>query len=314
MRTQANDKLTLNWHNCKKQKRHSDLSIAGDAIHRNGTIGAKMKKLIISDIDGTLIRSDHSISGRTTSAINTYMEKGHYFAIATGRMHAAGRIVTQQLDYDGYLISCNGAVVKHLKTGEMIHAVPLKPDDIRTVLKLCRDNDVYFHLYDNDVIYAVEEKYLAKRYAALIPTLPEAYRFEVRILDERALDAMIDKTPIYKIGLNSEDLPMFEQLKATLRSLGHFETCQSIATSFDVNAKGVNKATGIEALRAYYNVPVEDVIAFGDNENDIDMITYAGVGVAMGNAVDNLKAVADRIALTNDEDGLVITLESLMAE
>ncbi|MBS7528558.1 HAD family phosphatase [Fusibacter paucivorans] len=273
-----------------------------------------MKKLIVSDIDGTLIRSDHKISSRTKTAIEGYIEKGHPFAIATGRMHAAGLIVTQQLDYDGYLISCNGAVVKHLKTGEIIHAVPLSPDDIRVVLKYCRENDVYFHLYDNDVIYAVEEKYLAKRYAELIPTLPEAYRFEVRIMDEEALDAVIETTPIYKIGLNSEDLPMFEQLKATLRSLGRFETCQSIATSFDVNAKGVNKASGIEALRAHYQIPVEDVIAFGDNENDMDMIAYAGVGVAMGNAVESVKAIADRVAPTNDEDGLVVMLEALMKD
>ena len=77
-------------------------------------------------------------------------------------------------------------------------------------------------------------------------------------------------------------------------------------------AKGVTKATGIEAIRAYYDIPLEHVIAFGDNENDMDMISYAGIGVAMGNAMEELKAAADFVTVTNDEDGLVYALDRLL--
>lgn len=85
-----------------------------------------MKKLIVSDIDGTLLRSDKHVSNTTKDKITQLIGEGHLFAIATGRMHGAGKIITQELDYDGFLISCNGAVVKHLKTGEVIQAIDRK--------------------------------------------------------------------------------------------------------------------------------------------------------------------------------------------
>lgn len=71
-----------------------------------------MRKLIVSDIDGTLLKSDKHISENTKQRVLKAIEDGHIFAIATGRMHGAGKIITEELDYDGFLISCNGAVVK----------------------------------------------------------------------------------------------------------------------------------------------------------------------------------------------------------
>lgn len=269
-----------------------------------------MKKLIVSDIDGTLLRTDKTISDKTKSKIFELIEAGNIFAIATGRMHGAGRIVTQKLDYDGYLISCNGACVKHLKTGEVIQAIELDKELARKVIDICRKHDAYFHLYDMDVIYAEKREHLAKKYAEGMDKLPESIKFEVRFIED-AIE-IAESTSIYKIGLFSENPDTFEAVMKELKELDGIETCKSLTTSFDVMARGVTKATGIEAIRRHYDIPIEDVIAFGDNENDIDMISYAGIGVAMQNGTEELKSVADFVTKSNDEDGLVYAFEMLM--
>jgi len=267
-----------------------------------------MKRLIISDVDGTLLTSNGVISDTTKQKLKALMAKGHPFAIATGRMHAAGKIITKQLDYDGYLISCNGAVVKHLKTGDVIHAKAISQESLRKAIEVCREYDVYFHLYDSDNIYTNRLEHLSKRYHDKMASLPEAYRFNIEVIEDFE---DILKTPIYKMGVYHEDKAVFTALKSAINALGLFETSQSITTSFDINGYGVNKAVGIEALRQHFDIATKDVIAFGDNENDIEMIKYAGTGVAMGNATDSLKAVADLLTTDHDHEGIVRALELL---
>jgi len=269
-----------------------------------------MRKLIVSDIDGTLLRSDKHVSEKTKSKIFELIEAGHVFAIATGRMHGAGKIITREVDYDGYLISCNGAVVKHLKTGEVIQAIELDKSLAAEVVKVCEAYGAYYHLYDIEAIYASANQHLAQKYADGMAKLPESFRFKVEFpLD---VPALVGKVPIYKIGLYHEEPEQFSAVMEALKGIEGIETCKSLDTSFDVMAKGVTKATGIEAIRRHYGIPLEDVIAFGDNENDIDMISYAGVGVAMENATEALKSVANFVTMSNDEDGLVYALERFL--
>jgi Cof subfamily protein (haloacid dehalogenase superfamily) len=271
-----------------------------------------MKKLIVSDIDGTLLKNDKTISKVTQDTIFSYIEEGHIFAIATGRMHGAGKIITKTLDYDGFLISCNGAVVKHLKTGEVIQAIELPKSTARSVVEICKKHDVYFHLYDIEAIYAERNEHLAKTYAEGMSHLSPEFRFDV-LFKENLLE-WVDQVSIYKIGLYSENPETFKRVMDEINTLTGVQTCKSLTTSFDVMAEGVSKATGIEAIRAHYEIPIQDVIALGDNENDMDMILYAGVGVAMENATDELKAVADFVTKSNEEDGLVYALERFVKD
>ena len=270
------------------------------------------RKLIVSDIDGTLLRSDKTISEPTKTYILKLIAEGNPFAIATGRMHAAGKIVTQQLDYDGFLISCNGAVVKHLKTDELIQAIELKPELASQVAAICEKYDAYYHFYGIQDIYASKKAHLAQKYFDGMPNLPEAFQFNIEFIED--MPSTIGKVPIYKIGLYHEVPELFSKIMAEINEVEGLETCKSLETSFDVMAKGVTKATGIEAIRRYYEIDIKDVMAFGDNENDSDMITYAGIGVAMGNATPELKAIADYVTSSNDENGMVYAFEQLLEQ
>ncbi len=269
-----------------------------------------MRKLIVSDIDGTLLRNDKSISDVTKDKVLSLIEEGHHFAIATGRMHGAGRIITQTLDYNGYLISCNGAVVKHLKTGEIIRAIELDKDIAKKVVEICKKHDAYFHLYDIEAIYAEKHEHLAKRYSDEMTLLPDLFKFEVHFVSD--VLEIIDEVPVYKIGLYSEKPEIFARVMLEINHLQGVQTCKSLTTSFDVMASGVSKATGIEAIRSHFGIPIEDVIALGDNENDMDMIEYAGIGIAMENATPELKAIANFVTKSNEEDGLVYALNQFV--
>ncbi len=270
------------------------------------------KRLIVSDIDGTFLKTDKSVSPKTQAKIEALMSEGHPFAIATGRMFAAGKMITEKFDYDGFLIACNGALVKHLKTGEVIQSIPIDKEKVKQVIDICHHYHAYFHLYAVEDIYAEENKHLVKRYVDSLPVLPEHLKFNIHFLGN--VRPVADQVEIYKFGVYSEDPEVFQKVTQEINALGGLETCMSLTTSFDVNAEGVTKAKGIEALCDYYKLPVESVIAFGDNENDTDMIKYAGVGVAMANATEALKAHADFVTLSNDEDGLVYALDQLIEE
>ncbi len=268
------------------------------------------KKLIVSDIDGTLLRSDKKISEATATAIFDYIDRGHVFAIATGRMHGAGRLVTQMLDYDGFLISCNGAVVKHLKTGEVIQAVEMDKQTVRDITAICRAHDAYFHFYSIEAIYAEKVMHLAKKFYDQMRALPKAYHFDVCFMPD-ILEGLDDRA-VYKVGVYSDDPERFEAVMTAINALDGIQTCKSLETSFDVMAKGVSKALGIQAIQKYYDIPVADVISFGDNENDTEMVTYAGIGVAMANGTEALKRVADFVTVSNDDDGLVHALKKFI--
>lgn len=268
------------------------------------------KKLLVSDIDGTLLRSDKTLSETTKHRILELIEEGHAFAIATGRMHGAGRLVTRLLDYNGFLISCNGAVVKHLKTGEVIQAVKMDKAIVRQVAEVCRKYDAYFHFYDMNAIYAEKRMHLAEKFFNQMRELPEEFHFEVHF--EKDILANLDAIDVYKVGIYSEEPETFQTIIDEVNKLSGIQTCKSLETSFDVMAEGVSKALGIKAIQEYYGLSREQVISFGDNENDTEMIEYAGIGVAMANATEPLKAIADFITKSNDEDGVVYAINKFI--
>ena len=191
-----------------------------------------MKKLIVSDIDGTLLKSDKHISERTKARVLQAIDEGHIFAIATGRMHGAGKIITTELDYDGFLISCNGAVVKHLKTGEIISAIQLDDALVKAVAEVCDRYGAYYHLYDVENIYASGNQHLAQKYAEGMAKLPEHLKFGVAFPDD--IMDLIGKVPVYKVGLYHEDPDQFHAIMEALKGIDGLQTCKSLDTSFEI--------------------------------------------------------------------------------
>lgn len=266
-----------------------------------------MKKLIAVDIDGTLITSDMVISERTKEVMIKAQEAGHIIVISSGRSPKGVEQYYKELEldkYGGYICNYNGAMATNVKTGKIAINHILDFEKTKDLLAFAEGLDINYIIYHNNMVYAnnLKAEYLddvlLKNDMLLkyVPDLSFSLDFEVNnILFMQ--DPVKIKEPADKI---------YEKYK------DDFELVYSEAFYFEAMPKGVSKGTTLLELADLLGIAKEDTIAFGDQENDRDMISKAGVGVAMGNAVDSVKAVADYVTLTNNEDGIADYLEKFV--
>ncbi|MDC7859975.1 sugar-phosphatase [Pantoea ananatis] len=262
-------------------------------------------KLIAIDMDGTLLNPQHEITPAVKTALNRAREKGVSIVLATGRPFVGIERYLQELDLqaDGqYCISNNGALVHQAKDGEVVADVTLGFDDYLYVEKLARELGVHFQAFDKSHLYTpnkdiseftIHEASLTGipvRYRA-VEEMDPATRFpKLMMIDKPALlDAAIAKLP--------------EQAHQTYTIL------KSAPYYLEILDRRVNKGYGVKMLAEKLGLKAEDVMAIGDQENDLAMIDYAGTGVAMGNAIASVKKIAQFITKTNREDGVAHAIE-----
>lgn len=270
-----------------------------------------MYKLLVSDIDGTLLNNAKDITEQTRQGIYKLIEKGVKFVIATGRVYPAAKWPYIDLEIDGPLITCNGALVKDTKTGEIIYERPLDMALAKRVSDICARHDVYFHYYTENAIHAEKYDFILKKFAELSKKLPEEKKVPTEVID--SYDAFLDRgETLYKIGVYCDGGESSQKMIEEIMAIEGIACYKSLSNSFDIMAEGVSKADAIAQLNKYYGIKREETIASGDNENDIDMIKYAGLGVAMDNAVDAAKDAADYVTVSNEEDGLLKVIEKFI--
>lgn len=272
-----------------------------------------MYKLLVTDIDGTLLNSAKEITEPTKKGIYDLIDKGIKFVIATGRVYPAAKWPYIDLGIDGPIITCNGALVKDTKTGEIIYERPLKNDLARKVSAICASYDVYCHYYTENAIHAEKYEFIFKRFAELSKTVPKEKFVETELLTNYS-DFLERGQTLYKMGIFCDESDASQRMMAEISAIEGLSCYKSLANSFDVMAEGVSKGDAIAQLNKHYSIPREETIASGDNENDIAMIKYAGLGVAMANAVDAAKEVADFVTVSNEEDGLLHVINKFILD
>ncbi|QHA91541.1 Cof-type HAD-IIB family hydrolase [Bacillus sp. N1-1] len=259
--------------------------------------------LIAIDLDGTLLNSEKNISERTKSVIFEAKRQGHHVAIATGRPYRASVRYYNELALDSPIVNFNGAFVHHpLDRSFGTHHSPMELTTAKSIVSSCSDINV-----KNIMAEVLDDVYLHQH-------------------DELIMQNMIiNDSSIFtgEIHKNLKDDPTsllihpHEQQLADLRQMlrdHHAEMIEHRVWAAPLNIieivrVGLNKAVGLQRLAAHFNVPQERIIAFGDEDNDLEMIEYAGTGVAMGNAIEELKNIANDVTVTNEEDGIATFLE-----
>lgn len=262
------------------------------------------KKLLVLDIDGTLANSHKEISEATKAAVIGLMKRGHDCMLASGRPLCGMEWAARRLEfekYGGYLLAYNGAQIVRFDTRETVceRKVPVSmlPD-----------------IYD----------FAVKHHCGLISYENNCIISANGVNEYIELESRINQMPINEV----EDFPTYFQedvvkclfcidsdraetllkkLKETI--VGDVEIFRSEPFYIEIMPKGVDKASSIAQMLPMLGIGQKDVVACGDGFNDISMIRFAGVGVAMGNAQDALKAVADVVTDTNDNDGLIPIIE-----
>lgn len=263
--------------------------------------------LIVLDLDGTLLTDEKVISPKTEETLQLAASEGHYVMIATGRPYRASEVYYRQLGLTTPIVNFNGAFVHHpsdtsWKTIHETIALPIVNEVVEAMQQFPVENIVA------EVMDDVYAQYHDERFLDILsfgnPRITEG---DIR----RSLKT--DPTSLL-IQANEQTVdPIRQHLEDIHAEVIDHRRWGAPFNIVEIVRHGLNKAVGIDAVSKWLNVPQDRIIAFGDEDNDLEMIDYAGVGVAMGNAIDHLKSIADEITDTNNEDGISHILEDRLS-
>lgn len=268
-------------------------------------------KLLVLDIDGTLVNSKKEITPATLQAIDRWRSAGNLIAIATGRPTAGVRQVAEKLsmrEKGGYILSYNGACVTDAKSGQLVSGKVLPTDLPALLAEYAADHtNVGLISYENDTVLSAFEP---DEYIKL-----EAVTINHMNLVHRPDFAEYIDFPVHKCLLTAEP-ESAEQYEKELAALtdGRVSVYRSEPFFIEVMPLNVDKATALDAFIPKLGLAVEDVICCGDGFNDVSMICWAGLGVAMANAQPSVKDAADLVTLSCDEDGVAALIDKLLTE
>ena len=257
-------------------------------------------RMIALDMDGTLLDGNKTITPRTEAAIKAAGEKGVSVCLSTGRPLCGVQKYLRQLGMTTPVITCNGAVIANAATGEIMFRQCLEPEDARAVWRFGRMFDTTMCIWVGDRLYASEINDRTEDYKKLSGVEP------VLIADfEELVQAGISKILWYD---TPERIASFrDKLDAELNSgVSYVTSNPAFLEFFDCR---VSKAKAMEFIGGCLGIPREQMIAVGDGENDLSMLSYAGLSVAMANASESVRSLCDYVTASNNEDGVALVID-----
>lgn len=276
-------------------------------------------KAIAMDIDGTLTNDEKVITPRTREKLLEVQDRGVKLILASGRPAQGLKRLAHELEldsHDGLLVCFNGACVIDAQTSDVLFDQPMPADELHRLLKHLKGFDVIPWITKDDRLY------LEDSYRCML-TLPDGSQknivkyerdaCDLRIHEVADLASVVDEGPVDKLltaGNPDYMQAHFEEMYAPFK-----ETLAGMFTAdwyFEYTAPGIDKAHALEGALPKLGIDASEVAAFGDGQNDKSMLAWAGTGVAMANAVDETKAVAQMVTASNNEDGIAVALEKLL--
>ncbi|MEB5995669.1 sugar-phosphatase [Serratia ureilytica] len=265
-------------------------------------------ELIAIDMDGTLLDPQHQITPAVKQAIAAARRKGVHVVLATGRPYVGVQDYLRQLDIQGpgdFCITYNGALVLRAADGACILQETLGFEDYLHFEQMAREFGVHFQAFDFDTLYTPNKdigKYTI--HEAEMTGIPLKYR-SVEEMDRQMRFPkvmMIDEPELLDSAIAR--IPEASRARYTI--------LKSAPYYLEILHKNVDKGAGVRMLAEHLGVARENIMTLGDQANDTAMIEYAGVGVAMGNAIPELKAVAQFVTSANTEDGVARAIEKFV--
>ncbi|ALC86298.1 phosphatase [Bacillus sp. FJAT-22090] len=256
------------------------------------------RHLIVLDLDGTLLTDEKIISDKTKKTILQAKNEGHEVMIATGRPYRSSEMYYKELGLNTPIVNFNGAFVHHpMDTSWNTVHKPIDLNVVKEVVEAVQNysiknmlaevlDDVYLHHHDEKMIsaFALGNPHI---------TTGDLRTFLKTDPTSLLIHAEDDSVDLVRKHLQDVHAEVIDQ-----RRWG------APWDVIEIIRNGLNKAVGLKHVSEYLNISKENIIAFGDEDNDLEMIEYAGVGVAMGNAISPLQNIANEITLTNNEDGI----------
>ncbi|MCH5463068.1 sugar-phosphatase [Lactobacillus sp. LC28-10] len=261
-------------------------------------------KLIAIDIDGTLVTDNKELTQHTIDTITKARQKGIKVVLCTGRPITGVQQYLNPLDISGddeYVVTFNGSLAQTI-AGTPIVSHNITLEDYIDLETLARKSNIHFHMETLDHIYTANRDISPYTIAeSFIVRMPIRYRTPEEITDELTISKGMFIDEPQKLSAFIESFP------ADLKE--RFYVVQSEPYFFEAMNKKASKGNAIAELATKLGFTADEVMALGDQGNDLTMVKYAGTGVAMGNAIDEVKAAAQFITQTNEEDGVAYAIE-----
>lgn len=281
-----------------------------------------MYKLIAIDLDGTLLNSYGNVSNIDKEQIKKAVEKGVEVVLTSGRVTDSVENIAREVGADKYLISGNGSTIFDFKENKSIYDRFIERNKVLQIIKLCEENSIYYNIYTDDMIIAQSLNYNVLFYHSENSRKPEGKKTNINIV-KNIYEYVKEKEDlkISKITVCDESNIIFPRILEKIKKIKNIDVLEVAHMSrkiiksgteeynikyyySEISSQNVNKWSAIQFLINKLGIQEENVIAIGDNMNDISMIKNAGLGVAMENSAPVVKEIADIVTKNNNENGV----------
>ena len=267
-------------------------------------------KMVVSDLDATLLRTNKTISEENIDAIRRACKKGVIFVIATGRILRSASVYADILGINSPVAACNGAVLVDSNKNILLDEY-LSFDQIKSIAEIAEKYGQYYHFYDKSNIYTRFDTTRFDKYynsganqSSENVSLKKIYK-DVTELNDGDLQ-------LYKALFISLDNDVLKKVEKDFNHFTNLSITSSSRNNVEVNKRGVSKGNAIKMLAESYGINRDEIIAIGDNRNDQSMIEYAGLGVAVDNASEDTKSIADIVTVSNEDNAIAKIIEEFV--
>lgn len=267
-------------------------------------------RLIATDMDGTFLDDDKNIPEENLKALAECAACGIEIVPATGRTLGGVPETIKNLPGVRYAIVTNGAVVVDLKENKIIDSCRMEPELAVKIMEMAKasPDEIMYDVYMEGIGYTTAEFYgNIERFVSTAGLAAHVRRTRKIVLDNIAYITERN-IPVDKINMFFRDQDARERMRRTLKEVPGILVSSSIPTNLEINAAGADKGSALLRLAAYLGLRREMTMGFGDGENDISMMAAAGIGVAMKNGEESVKAAADYVTITNNEAGVAAAI------
>lgn len=284
-----------------------------------------MIQLIAIDMDGTLLGPDHAVSKRNKQAIEAAQAQGIEVMIATGRGYPEALKPVDEAGLAPAFICLNGADVRD-DTGEIVSGIYLLADDIKQIKTILEENTIDYQVFIGDHVYTLDPEQQVDIFVQLaedvnqVPNLEEIRAGIMMSVEDgyiKQIDSFTDlladkKHDVYKIFGASFDPEKLDVAREALKKIPGIAVSSSAAGNIEITNVNAQKGMALEAYTKIKEIPMENVMAIGDNFNDLSMFERAGHSVAMGSAPSEIKVVCTHQTETNVNDGVALAIERIL--
>jgi Cof subfamily protein (haloacid dehalogenase superfamily) len=269
-------------------------------------------KMIVTDMDYTLLNKDKIVSERNKNALRAAMDRGVHVVVATGRIYTSALYYAKLLGVSTPIIASNGAIIRDEDADKTLYQCLLPEMAIGEMIRLTREKGLFCHFFSKDTIFTERLINISTRYTEWNKYLAEEDQVKIRVLENFEDMTEQEKSEIFKAVVVDDDESKLQYVREQILKTGIVSASKSLADNIEIMSKEVSKGNAVSRLAELLCIDKSEIITIGDNENDISMIEYAGLGVAMGNAEQCLKDKADYVTADYMADGVAQVVEKFI--